>query len=307
MLLGAHRDAFTVGELKATNLGDPQQYRCSCGQMIQTCVFWAKVSSTMASKGFTFDITSAGTNFLASGSPYVRWLLRPLHRGRALETLRDLALSLSPHWREHVKCTQRRNTVLIETLQELSGAQVIIDSSKIDLQLKYLLRNRALDVRVIRLIRDGRGVALTYMNPSAFADARYSHLRGGGGGMPGPQPELPRASIRRAAHEWRRSNEAAECLVARLKRSQWMEVHYEELCTQPETTLRRICEFLELEPNKLVYDFRTVEQHIIGNGMRFDTSSQLSPDERWREHLTEEDLRSFDATAGDLNRKYGYV
>jgi hypothetical protein len=86
-----------------------------------------------------------------------------------------------------------------------------------------------------------------------------------------------------------------------------MEVHYEELCTQPETTLRRICEFLELEPNKLVYDFRTVEQHIIGNGMRFDTSSQLSPDERWREHLTEEDLRSFDATAGDLNRKYGYV
>src|SRR5467141_2186105 len=79
MLLGAHPEAFTVGELKATNLGDPKRYRCSCGQLIKNCAFWARVSSAMESKGFPFDITSAGTNFLACESPYARRLLKRLH------------------------------------------------------------------------------------------------------------------------------------------------------------------------------------------------------------------------------------
>ena len=65
--------------------------------------------------------------------------------------------------------------------------------------------------------------------------------------------------------------------------------------------------FLDLDPDKVRLDFRAVTQHVIGNGMRMDSSSEISLDERWKSNLSRDDLRVFDATAGDLNRRYGYT
>ena len=39
------------------------------------------------------------------------------------------------------------------------------------------------------------------------------------------------------------------------------------------------------------------EHHVVGNGMRLDTTSQVSLDERWRLVLTEEELEIFDREA----------
>jgi hypothetical protein len=86
-----------------------------------------------------------------------------------------------------------------------------------------------------------------------------------------------------------------------------VEVRYEELCKDPETTLRRLTAFLGLASSQLVLDFRSRQQHIIGNGMRLDTTSAIRLDERWKTHLSGEDLETFDRVAGHLNRRYGYV
>ena len=109
-----------------------------------------------------------------------------------------------------------------------------------------------------------------------------------------------------AAREWRRSNEEAEYLLAGLDKSQWIEVRYEQLCTETDSTLRKVCEFLGLDPAKIERNFRSKEHHVVGNGMRLDTTSEIWLDERWKEHLTKEDLNTFDAIAGPLNRRYGY-
>lgn len=110
-----------------------------------------------------------------------------------------------------------------------------------------------------------------------------------------------------AANEWKRSNEASDALVATLPANQWTEVRYEELCADPAATLRRLAGFLDLEPKKCILDFRSRIQHVIGNGMRMDRTSEIRLDERWKSHLTPDDLRAFDEVAGELNRKYGYV
>ena len=110
-----------------------------------------------------------------------------------------------------------------------------------------------------------------------------------------------------AAREWKRSNEAADALTHQLPASQWIQVHYEELCRQPEPTLKRLCEFLGLDPGKLNLNFRLRRQHVIGNGMRFDSTSEIKLDERWKIHLSEWALQLFDEVAGDLNHRYGYV
>ncbi len=41
LLLGSHPEITTIGELKATSLGDPDQYRCShCLLLVLATVAW---------------------------------------------------------------------------------------------------------------------------------------------------------------------------------------------------------------------------------------------------------------------------
>ena len=305
MLLGGHPQIATVGEIKLSSraMGDLSRYRCSCGEFIRECRFWIKVREGMARQGYEFDIADAGTDYGAVESRYTRSLLGPMHRGRFIESVRDAALWLSPTWRRQLPEIHRRNAALVSTVSEITKVEIVIDSSKTALRLKYLLRNLELDVKVIRLIRDGRAVALTYTDPARFADAKDPSKRAGG---MGGDREKQRLSMTQAAYEWRRSNEEAEYILRRLNKSQWIEIRYEELCRDTEKTLGRLFEFLGLDPKKRVKDFRSIEHHVVGNGMRLDTTSQISLDERWREKLTDQDLKIFESTAGKMNRKYGY-
>lgn len=304
MLLGSHADTCTVGELKATSLGDPDRYLCSCGARIKECGFWQQVNAEMARRGVLFEITAAGTDLGTEASSYTRRLLGPLCRGPALERLRDAALSFSPTWRARLPEIRRRNRLLIETVCDLHGAGTVIDSSKVGLRLKYLLQHPGLDVRVVRLIRDGRAVAATYANPWELADARDPRLRRTRNN--GPLVEQPRP-ICAGAHEWRRSNEEAECILKRLDESRWTTVRYEELCADPDRTLDRLFRFLGLDPRQRVGNFRLRARHVLGNGMRLDSTSEIELDQRWRSTLTPADLRQFDAVAGKMNRRYGYA
>lgn len=303
MLLGSHPEAWTVGELKGIRAAS-RDYRCSCGSFLEECGFWLNVKSSMAGRGFPFDITAAGTNVQEAAHPLVRRLLQPLHRGVFLELCRDVSLAAMPPWHAHLTHVQARNSALVESLVELTGAKTIIDSSKTGLRAKYLLRNSALDVRIVRLIRDGRAVALTHTNPAEFADAADPRLRSGGNGCPGHAG----LSMTEAALLWRRSNEEADCIAARLGPSQYLEVRYERLCMEPAKTVGSICDFLGLGPLIIGNDFRPrKQQHVVGNGMRFDSNREIKLDERWRGHLPTAALNVFDRVAGDLNRRYGYV
>ncbi len=304
MLLGAHPDIATVGELKVTSLGDADQYRCSCLMRIKECMFWNAITQRMAKRGFSFDITKAGTDIRSGATPYGKRLLKPLHRGPALEALRDAALACSPRWRREWSRIQALNHALMASVLEETGRSVIVDSSKIGLRLKYLLRNPALDVRVVRLVRDGRGVALTYLDPGRFADASDPLRRGGGAGtLRAPTHR----SMADAASEWRRSNEEAEAVLAQVSRSQWTEVRYERLCTEPTTTLASVFSFLGVQADVTISDFRARPHHVIGNGMRLDTMSEIRLDERWKAELSPSDLDVFQSVAGATNRRLGYA
>ena len=297
MLLGSHRETCTVGELKAMSLGDPERYPCSCGELIKSCPFWNEVSARMAHRGMSFTVTDAGTNYGSGTSRYTRRLLKPLYRRPFLEAIRDAALRLSPSWRRRLPELHARNAALVETICDITGARIVVDSSKIALRLKYLF-DGGLDIKVVRLIRDGRAVALTYMNPGKYAGRMTD---GSNGSFAQVMP------MKEAAYRWRRSNEEAECLLTELDPAQWTELRYEEYCADPTATMNRVFEALELDPSEATRDFRSVEHHVVGNMMRLDTTSAVSLDERWRDVLTPEDINVFDRVAGDLNRRYGYT
>jgi len=305
LLLGAHPDVYTVGELKISNLDDKERYLCSCGIKIKQCPFWNEVSARMAQKGLSFDVTNAGSNFTGIQSAYCQKLLAPLHRGRILEAVRDVALWLSPEWRKHLRKVQHRNFLLMKTILDITGKKVIVDSSKVGLRLKYLLRNPQIDVKVIRLVRDGRAVMLTYVDPANYADAKNPALRQGGRGGNREREKLP---LEKAAREWLRSNEEAEEVLKTLPRHRWIQLRYEDYCCNTRQELERLFEFIGVNPAKWPWPkMNRLEYHVIGNGMRLDWDGSVVLDERWKQALTPKNLSTFGKISGSMNRKLGYL
>ena len=302
MLLNAHPDVVTAGELKAEHFGDPDRYRCSCHALLKECVFWQTVADRMHSRGHIFSITDAQTHFGSMDSGWVRRLLRPLVRGALTERGRDLALWISPTWRRGLPRMLRRSADLVHCVAEVANAKVVVESSKVGLRLKYLTKCADLDITVIRLIRDGRAVALTYMRPDEFADARDARLRGGGTGVNGDM----RLSMDDAAREWRRSNEEAEALLEQIPGLRVIQVRYEDLCNAPVDAVNHIFGLLGMDRITSLSDFRSLPHHVIGNGMRLDTDSRVELDDRWRNALVPTELSTFSRVAGDLNSRYGY-
>lgn len=304
MLLGSHPDVVTVGELKHTSIGDVSRYRCSCGALITECAFWTDVTRDVRAQGIDFEVGRGMTDFATRAPNAAIRVLKPLHRGPALERVRDLALACVPGWRSHYAAVQARNAALAAAVCRRSGRRILVDSSKIGVRLKFLLRNPRFDVRIVRLVRDGRAVALTYMDPALYADATDPQRRGGGLGGSRDAERLP---LERAAHEWRRSNEEALALLRTVSRDRWLQIRYEDLCADPAATIANVYTFAGVDPARASTDFRSREHHVVGNGMRLDATSEIRLDARWRTALGESDLVRFEAVAGDLNRRLGYA
>ena len=280
MHLARHPQICTVGELSGTPYRAKPGYRCSCGEELVRCSFWHDVSAAMARRGFAYSATTDETDMRNAPSRYARRLLRPMCRGPLLELARDAALQLSPAARTHLRRSLRLKTALAESVLECTGDAVLVDSSKLGVQLKYDLRNPRFDVKVIWLVRDGRGVALSLMR---------NH------GM----------TMREAAYEWRRFYEEASVIARRLKRSQWVQVRYEAFCAEPERTLGELWRFTGVPPEAPDRAART-DFHVLGHSTRLNRFASVKLNEKWRTELSAADLRCFEAVAGRQNRKLGY-
>jgi hypothetical protein len=143
--------------------------------------------------------------------------------------------------------------------------------------------------RFIHLVRDGRDVAL------AFMDADFG----------------PESAAHLALH-WRLRVERGRQAGASLGPARYLEVHYEELVAQPEPVLRTICEFIELD-----YD-----DSMLGYQKRVDEIVQFDPEpwnhrnlekpptvglRDWRTQMSPRDVARFELLAGPTLRKFSYV
>ncbi len=302
MLLNAHPEICTAGELKIGSLGDPGNYRCSCRNLLRKCEFWDKVRQSMADRGIDFDVTNSKTGFQSIQGRFHQRLLRPLHRGKFLELCRDAGLMLSPCWRAVFSDWSHRNRALIESIRCASAAKFVVDSSKTAVRLKFLRRIDDLEIKVVRLRRDGRATALTYIDSDNFADARDPCLRGGGTG----NVRTDNLNMTEAAKRWLESNREADRVLATIPATNKIEISYEGLCERTDHVMDSVHRFLGIEKSTAHRKFRDAEHHVIGNGMRLDNSSEVKLDDRWKAVLTANELAEFDRVAGHLNRQYGY-
>ncbi len=283
LLLASHPDVATVGETCAVRWsGDGDTGLCSCGVGLAGCPFWQTLGERLSRRGIAWGPDRFRTEFQASRGRLTQRVLRAEYQGRMLEAARDACLALSPVWRAEGPGILLNNRALIEETLHVQGGKVFLDSSKEPHRLKFFLQMPTLRIKVIHMIRDGRGVMNSYLTRSHWS------------------PE-------RSADEWRRSIVSEEHILDRLRPKQYIQLRYEDLCREMETHVGRVLAFMGLDPDRWDPNFNEHERHILGNRMRMRKDVKVRLNEQWRNELTPEHLQMFERMAGDLNRKYGYV
>ena len=281
MLLGAHPQATTIGDTAGTPDRNNPDYRCSCGHRARECPFWMQITERMGSQGINIDVTSFGTRFEYPENWFINRILGAEHRGPFLETVRDGILALSPGWKQSFQRIAQHNSAIVEAATQIANAKVLVDSSKLPHRLKFLLRIFGINIRVVHLVRDGRGVAHTYIHDNGW-------------------------SVEKAAIEWRRGIVAAEKLLSRLDSGMWKQVRYEDLCANPQAELQKLCIFLNLNPSRVNLDFRSANLHVFGNKMRLSSEKAILLDETWRTELTDSQISTIERITGKHLKRYGY-
>ena len=279
-LLAQHKNIATVGELKATARGNLDAYYCSCGSLMRECRFWKKVTDKMQKTDVSFKLDDFGTHFQADSFLCNR-LLCAGTRIKFLEFIRSSMLRLLPSCRRQLYGILERNLKMVEVICDLQQGEKFLDGSKDPVRLGFLNLGNYWNLKVIYLIRDGRGATNSYM--------RHHNV-----------------PMQAAAKEWCRTHRECDRIVQELKEDTYFTIHYEDLCTNPEAMISEIYDFLGLSVGLCDLRFKSTEHHILGNQMRLSSIGEIRLDEKWKSALTERDLEIFEQTAGRLNRSYGY-
>jgi hypothetical protein len=159
------------------------------------------------------------------------------------------------------------------------------------------------EARFIHVIRDGRDVALSVLDRTVR--------------------DLTAADV---AQRWKRKIRRAQRTAPKV--SHYTEVRYEDLITDTETQLKRICEFCELpwDDSLLQYYERSADrleemkrelpaqghQRTLTVEQRMETHAMTTrpPDtdrvQRWKRQMADADRDAFEAVAGELLAELGY-
>ena len=142
--------------------------------------------------------------------------------------------------------------------------------------------------RFIHLIRDGRDVALSVLDT-------WGHRT--------------HVDLVFAARTWVRRVTQARRSIGRLEPDSSLELRYDDLVVDPEKQLRRVCRFLDEDFHPEMLRFHLTARESIEKG-GFDDAVRnpltMERIDRWREEMRANDLRVYQAIAGETLTGLGY-
>ena len=283
-VLGNHPLIQSVGELsRLASDAWMQNFYCSCGKKSSECPFWVAVQETWcASNGKVSveDFVETQNNVEQSG----HW---PFSVGRSWKQTQNFQV--------YVEQTR----LVLKAIQKISNCSVIVDSSKSIERAFALSQIPEIELRVIQLVRDPRGVV--WSHKKRFTKDLQK-------GLPRDIQSQP---AWRAALYWCRMNLHADRLRRHLGPERALLVRYEDFMLQTQPVLQRIGDFIGVdltdvqrminEGKKLCFDHT-----IAGNRVRMKGMLELKFDEEWQQNLSPQDRRITEILSGWLMTRYGY-
>jgi hypothetical protein len=284
-MLGELPDHVAVGELCYLWRHSVKLDRgCGCGAAFSQCPFWTAVGDKAFGGWQAVDVDEM------------------IDLQLSLDATRDLPGLIAPRLAPTFNARLRRYSEVLSTLYaaiaDLAAARVVVDSSK-HAGPAYLLRQADIDLRVLHLVRDPRGVAHSLRK----AVRRPEHDR---------EDYMSVWPPRTVARRWITTN----LLIAGLGRLgvPVARMRYEDLVADPTGELTRVTAALDRPlPDGALAFIRdgAVElppAHTLdGNPMRYSTGPvPLQADDTWRAALPESDRRLVERITAPLRRRYGY-
>lgn len=249
-----------------------QDQRCGCGEPFSGCPFWQAVGE------------HAFGGWDPSTVAEVAGLQDRVARQRNLLRLTVPALAGQEHRTELARYedVQRR---VYRAIAEAAGADVVVDSSKWPAPAVALRQADGLDLRLLHLVRDVRGVSYSW----AKSDVARPHVTNAG-------PQLMSSfSAGRTAARWTLTETEAAWLGRVTQRA--ATVRYEDLVEQPRATLAGALSALGFDAG--LADGLAIEGSVMtlppshgigGNPSRFTTGEvTLHVDDAWRGRLSRRD------------------
>jgi hypothetical protein len=275
---------------------------CGCGANFRDCGFWADIGERAFGGWDRVDIDA---------------VLRL--RARVERTRHIPALAVPRLARSRVSAIRTYADYYARVYRaaaEISGASVIVDSSKHS-SLAYCLRWSGLDLRVVHVVRDSRGVAYSWTKHIARPEAAGSGARAAEADPVVVRPrsdaeEMTRYSPGRSAVLWTAHN-AAFGLLSRCG-VPVQRIQYEHLISSPRATIASIAGFVGIKVGHDDLGFLTDDTVTLGtchsaagNPMRFLTGEiPLRRDDAWIGALPARQRRLVSAITAPMMGAYGY-
>jgi hypothetical protein len=263
--------------------------RCSCGAIFSECPFWCAVGESAFNGWANLDVDEVvRLKRRVDRMRYVPRLALPTAVTRRRDDLQ--------RYLDIYRCVYR-------AIAEVSGASVVIDSSK-HASLAFALRHdRDLDLRVLHLVRDSRGVAYSWSKavrrPEVVANETL----------------MPQYSIIKSAVLW-------TCHNALFHLLSWvgtptLRMRYEQLIDHPADHLVEIRKFVGLpgDAPAFIDDDGTgpvahlgMSHSVSGNPMRFQSGAiRLRRDAAWRTEMPAGKRRLVSLLTWPSRVRYGYL
>lgn len=281
--LGQHPAVAGAGEIAtlSRHVWSANEY-CACGQRASDCPVWGPIGRQW--------------NALRSQSDIAEYR----QEQEEIETILSLRRLLRRAFGGSSFQTYARKTLsLFEAIRRHSGKEIVVDSSKLPGRALALASIPGIDLFVIHLVRDGRGVAWSLLQ-SYKKDIKA-----------GLQREIKPKSAVRTAARWCVVNLATEALRWKLGRGRYIRIKYEDFVADPVAMLNRIGEMTDLDLTEIALGLRngvpiTPAHQIAGNRLRMSKSIRLARDETWQALMPARERAAFDRLGGWLLRRYGY-
>lgn len=270
LLLGAHPEIWTLGEaFKLPYLLETARQPCGCGETLPSCEFWKDILPGLPLRRGAYPIGYFHEQYVHPDIRRRTYLRLDLMRKLVAGAVRGQApVEANPAVEEFARHNATHFRIVRQAAQKGQAKDIrwLVDASKNPNRLFWLQQSGQFRFRVIRLVRDPRGV----VNSTMRAGRR-------------------RPMMLRSTSGWIINNLLYFLLCKTLfEKEHVFQVRYEALVSQPEVVLQRIGHWLGVEGLSKVYkNFRQFTNHGIGGSSTRWEKTGVYLDERWKRELSQ--------------------
>jgi hypothetical protein len=296
LMLGQLPQHCDIGELfYMWSGGVLRDQRCACGERFSQCPFWTEVGRR-AFGGWDAELAREVMSL----------------QERVDRTPRLLLRGLGPLLPGHRRAVDRYLSLIRRVygaVADVSGAEVVVDSTKRPSTAFLLAGDPQIELRVAHVVRDPRGVLNSWSREVALPEKA------------GPRSHLKARPTRQVLRRWLTVNLMFEWLARRGVPTE--RIRYEDIAAAPVEVMTRMMSLSSssfasspssTDPEKALSflqpdgTIESVHSHAATGGrVRFTGGPiRLRLDEAWRTELPDRKQRITRAICGPLMRRYGY-